>query len=173
MVVELLVRPRLELGLCQSEACNHAANAANPRYRKELTMPELKTRASDASVDKFLQGIKDEKKRQDCYQILKIMKKATKAEPKMWGTAIIGFGDYHYKYESGRENDWFLAGFSPRVQNLALYMMGGFDKEVLKKLGNYKTGKGCLYINKLEDVDLRVLNELITQSVKQSKANLK
>ena len=136
-------------------------------------MPELKTKATNASVDKFLQGIKDEKKRQDCYQILKLMTKATKAEQKMWGTAIIGFGDYHYKYESGRENDWFLAGFSPRVQNLTLYMMGGFDKEVLKKPGKYKTGKGCLYINKLEDVDLKVLNGLITQSVKQLKANLK
>ena len=136
-------------------------------------MAELKTKVNDASVDKFLQGIKDEKKRGDCYQILKIMKKATKAEPKMWGTGIIGFGDYHYKYESGRENDWFLTGFSPRVQNLTLYMMGGFDNEVLKKLGKYKTGKGCLYINKLEDVDVKVLNELITKSVKQSKANLK
>ena len=136
-------------------------------------MAELKTKVNDASVDKFLQGIKDEKKRGDCYQILKIMQKATKAEPKMWGTGIIGFGDYHYKYESGRENDWFLTGFSPRVQNLTLYMMGGFDNEVLKKLGKYKTGKGCLYINKLEDVDVKVLNELITQSVKQSKANLK
>ena len=136
-------------------------------------MAELKTKVTNASVDKFLQGIKDEKKRGDCYQILKIMKKATKAEPKMWGTGIIGFGDYHYKYESGRENDWFLAGFSPRVQNLTLYMMGGFDKEVLKKPGKYKTGKGCLYINKLEDVDLKVPNGLITQSVKQWKANLK
>ena len=109
-------------------------------------MAELKTRVTNASVDKFLQGIKDEKKREDCYQILKIMKKATKSEPRMWGTSIIGFGDYHYKYESGRENDWFLTGFSPRVQNLTLYMMGGFDNEVLKKLGKYKTGKGCLYI---------------------------
>ena len=136
-------------------------------------MAELKTRVTNASVDKFLQGVTDQKKREDCYQILKIMKKATKAEPKMWGTAIIGFGDYHYKYESGRENDWFITGFSPRKQNLTFYMMGGFDSEVLKKLGKYKTGKGCLYINKLEDVDVKVLNELITQSVKQSKANLK
>ena len=136
-------------------------------------MPELKTKATNASVDKFLQGIKGETRREDCYQILKIMEKATQAEPKLRGTAIIGFGDYHYKYESGRENDWFLAGFSPRVQNLRLYMMGGFDKEVLKKPGKYKTGKDCLYINKLEDVDLKVLNGLITQSVKQLKANLK
>lgn len=134
-------------------------------------MAELKTQVTKASVDKFLEGIKDEKKRQDCYEILKIMKKATKAEPKMWGASIVGFGDYHYVYASGREGNWFITGFSPRVQNLTLYMMGGFDSEVLKKLGKYKTGKGCLYINKLSDVDLKVLNELITTSVKQSKAN--
>ena len=134
-------------------------------------MAELKTRLTRASVEKFLEGIKDEKKRQDCYQLLKIMKKATQAEPKMWGTSIIGFGDYHYVYKSGREGDWFITGFSPRVQNLTLYMMGGFDSDALKRLGKYKTGKGCLYINKLEDVDIRVLNELITKSVKKSKAN--
>jgi hypothetical protein len=136
-------------------------------------MAELKTKVTKASVDKFLQGIKDEKKREDCYQILKIMKKATKSDPKMWGTSIIGFGDYHYKYASGRENDWFITGFSPRVQNLTLYMMGGWDQELLKKLGRYKTGKGCLYINKLEDVDTRVLNQLITTSVKKAKASPK
>ncbi len=130
-------------------------------------MSELKTKVTKVSVDKFLQEIRDEKKRADCYQILKIMKKATKAEPKMWGTNIIGFGDYHYKYESGRENDWFLTGFSPRLQNLTLYMMGGFDGELLKKLGKYKTGKGCLYINKLEDVDTKVLTKLVTKSVKK------
>jgi len=136
-------------------------------------MAELKTRVTKASVEKFLQGIRDEKKREDCYQILKIMKKATKAEPKMWGTSIIGFGDHHYVYESGREGDWFLTGFSPRVQNLTLYMMGGFDQELLKKLGKYKTGKGCLYINKLEDVDTKILNKLITTSVKKAKASSK
>jgi len=134
---------------------------------------ELKTQVTKASVNKFLEGIKDEKKRQDCYEILKIMKRATKAEPKMWGTSIVGFGDYHYMYASGREGDWFITGFSPRTQNLTLYMMGGFDSEVLQRLGKYKTGKGCLYINKLADVDLKVLNELITKSVKQSKANAK
>lgn len=136
-------------------------------------MAELKTKATKASVDQFLEGIKDEKKRQDCYEILKIMKKATKAEPKMWGTSIIGFGDHHYVYESGREGDWFLAGFSPRAQNLTLYMMGGFDPDVLRRLGKYKMGKSCLYINKLEDVDPKVLNELITKSVKTTKANAK
>jgi hypothetical protein len=136
-------------------------------------MAELKTKVTKASVDQFLQGIKDVKKREDCYQILKIMKKATKSEPKMWGPSIIGFGDRHYVYESGREGDWFLAGFSPRIQNLTLYMMGGFDQKLLKKLGKYKTGKGCLYVNKLEDVDLKVLNELIVNSVKTSKVDAK
>lgn len=134
-------------------------------------MAELKTKVTKVSVDKFLQGIKDEKKREDCYQILKIMKKATKAEPKMWGPSIIGFGDHHYVYESGREGDWFIAGFSPRIQSLTLYMMGGFDQELLKKLGKYKTGKGCLYINKLEDVDTKVLSKLITTSVRKAKAS--
>jgi len=129
-------------------------------------MAELKTQVTKASVDKFLQGIRDEIKREDCYQILKIMKRATQAEPKMWGPNIIGFGDYHYKYASGRENDWFMMGFSPRVQNITLYSMGGFDSELLKKLGKYKTGKGCLYINRLEDVDKKVLSELIGKSVK-------
>jgi len=132
-------------------------------------MAELKTKVTKASVDAFLQGIKDEKKREDCYQILKIMKKATKAEPKMWGTSIIGFGDRHYVYESGREGDWFITGFSPRAQNLTLYTTGGFDQALLKKLGKYKTGKGCLYINKLEDVDTKVLRDLITTSVKKAK----
>ncbi len=136
-------------------------------------MAELKTKVTRASVDKFLAGIKDEKRRQDCYQILKIMKQATRAEPKMWGTSIVGFGEYHYRYATGREGDWFLTGFSPRVQNLTLYMMGGFDGDVLKRLGKYKTGKGCLYINKLEDVDLRVLKELIVKSAHQAKASAK
>ena len=136
-------------------------------------MAELKTQVTRASVEKFLEGIKDERKRQDCYELLKIMKKATKAEPKMWGTSIIGFGDHHYIYESGREVDWFLTGFAPRAQNLTLYMMGGFDREALKKLGRYKTGKGCLYINKLADVDIKALNELIAKSLKNSKADAK
>ena len=136
-------------------------------------MAELKTKVTKASVEKFIEGIKDERKREDCFLLLKIMKKATRAEPKMWGPSIIGFGDYRYKYESGREGDWFIAGFSPRAQNLTLYMLGGMDGQALKKLGKYKTGKGCLYINKLEDVDLQVLNELITGSVKNAKASAK
>lgn len=133
-------------------------------------MAELKTIPTKLSVDKFLKGIKDEQKRADCYEILGLMKKATKAQPKMWGTSIVGFGNYHYVYESGREGDWFIAGFSPRKQNLTLYMMGGFSQfeDLMKKLGKHSTGKGCLYINKLEDVDTKVLREIITKSVKMA-----
>jgi Domain of unknown function (DU1801) len=134
-------------------------------------MAELKTQVTHASVDNFLQGIRDARKREGCYQIMKIMKKVTRADPKMWGTRIVRFGEYYYVYESGREGDWFLTGFSPRAQNLTLYMMGGFDPELLKKPGKFKTGKGCSYINRLEDVDARVLNELIATSVKKSKAS--
>ncbi|RPJ25204.1 MAG: DUF1801 domain-containing protein [Chloroflexi bacterium] len=134
-------------------------------------MAEIKTKIRKTSVNKFLQGIRDVKKREECQQVLRLMKRATKAEPKMWGTSIVGFGDRHYVYESGREIDWFVAGFSPCVQSLTLYLTGGFDKVTLKKLGKYKTGKNCLYINKLEDVDKKVLSELIAKSVQRSKAN--
>ena len=131
-------------------------------------MAELKTKANKASVDKFLKGIQDEQKREDCFKIVDIMKKAAKAEPQMWGTSIVGFGSYHYKYASGREGDWFLVGFSPRKQNLTLYIMSGFDEynSLLKKLGKHATGKSCLYIKRLEDVDMKVLKELVTRSVK-------
>ena len=130
-------------------------------------MVELKTKKNEASVTKFLDGVKDEKKRQDSYTILKLMQQITKAEPKMWGTSIIGFGSYHYKYASGREGDWFVTGFSPSKQNLTLYIMSGISKypDLLKKLGKFKTGKGCLYINKIEDIDIKTLKELIKQSV--------
>ena len=130
-------------------------------------MAELKTKKNESSVTKFLDGVKDEKKRQDSYTILKLMKQITKAEPKMWGTSIIGFGSYHYKYASGREGDWFVTGFSSRKQNLTLYIMSGISKypDLLKKLGKFKTGKGCLYINKIEDIDIKTLKELIKQSV--------
>jgi hypothetical protein len=133
-------------------------------------MADLKTVPTHASVDMFLTGIADEKKRADCYRILEMMKKATRAEPKMWGTSIVGFGKYHYLYESGREGDWFIAGFSPRKQNLTLYMMGGFDQfpDLMEKLGKYSTGKGCLYINRLEDVNIQVLKKLISESVKSA-----
>jgi hypothetical protein len=138
------------------------------RGPKEIPMAELRTKATNASVTDFLNSVADEQKRKDCFEVLKIMKQATKSEPKMWGPSIVGFGDYHYVYGSGRENDWFLAGFSPRKQNLTLYLMSGLDryKDLLKKLGKYSTGKGCLYIKKLADVDTKVLKELVEESVK-------
>ena len=134
-------------------------------------MAELKTKPNKASIEKFLNSVKDEKKRTDSYKILGLMKKITKEEPVMWGPSVVGFGKYHYKYESGREGDFFITGFSPRKQNLTLYIMSGFKKypELMKKLGKYKTGSSCLYINKLEDVDMKVLKELISESVKYIK----
>ncbi len=129
-------------------------------------MADLKTKVNDASVDEFLEGFPEDK-RKDCYTILEMMKTITNNEPKMWGTSIIGFGDYHYEYKSGREGDFFLTGFSPRKQNLTLYINGGFDQYsgLLEKLGKYKTSKACLYIKKLTDVDMQVLQEIITKSV--------
>jgi hypothetical protein len=133
---------------------------------------EIKTRVNDASVDEFLNSVKDEAVRADSYEILKMMKQAAKEEPKMWGTSIVGFGSYHYKGAGGREGDWMLTGFSPRKQNLTIYIMGGFEphKDHLKKLGKHKTSAGsCLYIRKLEDVDKKVLKEIITASVRRMK----
>lgn len=130
-------------------------------------MAELKTKPTEQSVDQFLSYIDEEKRKQDCVTILKLMKQVTKEEPKMWGNSIFGFGTYHYRYESGREGDWFLTGFSPRKQNLTIYIMPGFNRygQLLAKLGKHSTGKGCLYINKIEDINLDVLRELIEESV--------
>lgn len=126
-------------------------------------MAELKTKATAASVEDFISGIADEQKRKDCTEIAKMMQEATGEKPKMWGPAIIGFGNVHLKYASGRELDWFTIGFSPRKANIALYL--GYDilqhKKTLEKLGNYKTGKSCLYISKLEETDTAVLKKLI------------
>lgn len=131
-------------------------------------MAENKTQKTDASVIDFLNTIPDETKRQDSFKIVEVMQQASGAAPKLWGPSIIGFGDSHYKYESGREGDWFQVGFSPRKQNLALYIRGGLPlyETQLARLGKYKTGKGCLYINKLSDVNLDVLREMIEQSLK-------
>ena len=136
---------------------------------------ELKTKVNEASVEKFLNAVTDEQTRTDCYEILKLMKQVTKEEPKMWGASIVGFGSYHYKGASGREGDWMLTGFSPRKQNLTLYLMHGFDAhaDLLKKLGKHKTSMGCLYIKKLDDVDKKVLKELVTASVKRMKQSSK
>ena len=129
---------------------------------------EIKTKVNDASVEGFLNSVEDDQKRKDSFEIIKMMKQATKEEPKMWGSAIIGFGSYHYKYESGREGDMPIIGFSPRKQSLTLYVGLGDDSEnpLLKKLGKYTTGKVCLYIKKLADVDRTVLQELINESAK-------
>jgi len=128
---------------------------------------ELKTKQTDQSVEAFLSRIEGDKIRQDSFAILELMKQVTGKEPKMWGDSIVGFGNYHYKYASGREGDMPLVGFSPRKQNLTLYIMSGFTDydDLLNKLGKYKTGKACLYINKIEDIDLHTLQELVRLSV--------
>ena len=130
-------------------------------------MAELKTKKTELSVDAFIKKIPEAQKQKDAFTICGLMEKVTKAKGKMWGSAIIGFGDRHLKYESGRELDWFVMGFSPRKQNLTLYISGTVREQqaLLKKLGKYKTGKGCLYINKLEEVDLAVLIELINKGL--------
>ena len=134
-------------------------------------MAELKTKLNDASVTDFLNKIKNEDQRKDSFEILKIMQQVTKQEPKMWGSSIIGFGNVHLKYASGRELDWFTLGFSPRKANTTLYLTGGLESytDLLSKLGKHKTGGGCLYITKLKDVDIKVLKEIIKQSVKAAK----
>lgn len=130
-------------------------------------MAELKTKQNEQSVTDFLQLVPDERKRNDSFAILEMMKEVTGQEPKMWGDSIVGFGTYHYKYASGREGDWFVTGFSPRKQNLTLYIMSGFDEyeALLGKLGKYKTGKACLYITRLSDVNMAVIKELVQKSV--------
>jgi len=130
-------------------------------------MAELKTKKTELSVADFLNSITETQKKEDAFSILKLMEKATKAKAKMWGSAIIGFGDTHLKYESGRELDWFIMGFSPRKQNFALYITGAVTNQqaLLKKLGKYKTGKGCLYINKLAEIDMAVLKEIIMKGL--------
>jgi len=130
-------------------------------------MSKPKTQKTKASVEEFLKSVANERKRKDSLAILELMREVTGEKPAMWGTSIIGFGTYHYKYASGREGEWPLVGFSPRKQNLALYIMSGFDQyeSLLEDLGKYKIGKSCLYINKLDDVDRKTLRELIRQSV--------
>jgi hypothetical protein len=132
-----------------------------------MAKADLKTKSTGENVSKFLDGITDEKRRKDCYAVLKLMREITRAEPEMWGDSIVGFGRYHYIYESGREGEWFLTGFSPRKQNLTLYLMAGFDDygDLMGKLGKYKTGKSCLYVKQLEDIDQSVLKKLIKKSV--------
>jgi hypothetical protein len=136
-------------------------------------MSELKTRPTNQDAAAYLNSVENEKKRRDSFTILEMMKDVTGEPPQMWGISIVGFGSYHYKYTSGREGDWFLTGFAPRKQNLTMYIMAGFDQydALLEKLGKYKTGKSCLYINKIEDVDQDVLRELVRLSVEHMQKN--
>lgn len=134
-------------------------------------MTELKTKPTGDDVRAFLDTIEDEQKRADSFAILELMESIVGEPAKMWGSSIVGLAEYHYKYASGREGDWFLAGFSPRKQALTLYLMPGIERyaDLLEKLGKHKIGKGCLYVKRLADVDLVVLEKLIRQSVKHLK----
>jgi hypothetical protein len=134
-------------------------------------MTENKTKATDASVESYLSGIVDESRRKDCEDVSAMLAKATNEQPKMWGTSIVGFGIYRYKYESGREGETPLAGFASRKGDITLYLESGFPgrEKLLAKLGKHKTGKGCLYIRKLSDVDRNVLEQLIVDSVAERK----
>ncbi len=136
-------------------------------------MVTLKTRETTASVEKFLNSIVDETRRNDAFTVLALMKQVTGEEAKMWGSAIIGFGSRKLVYESGRELDWMNVGFSPRKANITLYIMDGFAKyePLLARLGKHKTGKSCLYIDTLENVDVNVLKKLVEQSVQHIKSN--
>jgi hypothetical protein len=135
-------------------------------------MAEIKTKKNSASVEDFINAVPDEKKREDSLELLRMFKEVTGESPSMWGTSIVGYGLYHYKSEkSSQEGDWPLAGFSPRKQNLTIYIMNGTDnyKELFIKLGKYKTSVGCLYISKLSDVDVKVLGKIIKASYTDSK----
>ena len=130
-------------------------------------MADLKTKQTEQSVESFLDKINNKQVRADCDIIIRLMKKVTGAPPKMWGSSIIGFGQYHYKYESGHEGDMCLAGFSPRKQNISLYLMAGIpgQDELLKKIGKHKAGKGCVYVKQLKDIDISILEKMIKKSV--------
>lgn len=135
-------------------------------------MAEPKTKMTDASVTKFIEGVDDERKRRDCFTLVDLMTRIVKADPKMWGTSIVGFGTYTYSYASGKALEWPLAGFSPRKRDLTIYLMSGFTRyeELMAKLGKHKTGKSCLYVKTLDDVHMPTLKTLITESVKVMKA---
>ena len=138
-------------------------------WRPIIVMAELKTKQTKASVAAFLSTVTDKTKRADCKLVAKMMREATGKRAKLWGTSIVGFDSYDYTYESGRSGTWPICGFSPRAQNISIYIMPGFKKfeKLMMKLGKFKTGRSCLYIKNLDDVDLKVLNTLIKASVKE------
>jgi hypothetical protein len=135
-------------------------------------MAELKTKENNQSVDAFLATVEDPRKREDCYTLVKIMQAATGEGPRMWGDAIVGFGRYRYKYATGRTGEWPIVAFSPRKQNLTLYIMAGFElyDELLSRLGKHTTGKSCLYVKRLSDLDMEVLETLVEASVAHMRA---
>ena len=134
-------------------------------------MSKLKTTQNEADVNAFLEAVENPRRRADARQVLDLLQAVTGEPPKMWGSSIVGFGSYHYRYASGREGDWPVVGFSPRKQNLVIYIMPGFSDygDLLGKLGKYRTGKSCLYVNKLDDVNLELLEQLVRESVKEMK----
>ena len=134
-------------------------------------MAENKTKATEASVESYISAIEDEARRKDCEALTSLMTKATKQPPKMWGTSIVGFGSYHYKYESGREGNSCLTGFSSRKGDISIYLVADFpgQGELLAKLGKHKMGKGCLYVRKLSDVDPKILEQLVIGTVAERK----
>ncbi|HSJ35120.1 MAG TPA: DUF1801 domain-containing protein [Acidimicrobiia bacterium] len=136
-------------------------------------MAELKTKKHDGDVDAFLAGIEDEAKREDARELRQMMAEVTGDDGAMWGDSIVGFGSYHYRYASGREGDWFEVGFSPRKRNLTVYLVSGFrDRDgLLPRLGKHTTGKACLYLRRLSDVDRDVLRQLVEASVDQTRAS--
>lgn len=129
-------------------------------------MSDLKTQPTEANVESFIESVDDEQKRTDAKSLLQIMSDITQHDPVLWGDSLIGFGQYQYQYASGRQGEWFRVGFSPRKQNLTLYIMNGFSQyqHLLTQLGKHKTGKSCLYINKLSDVDVDILKQMIALS---------
>ena len=135
-------------------------------------MATNKTVKTGACVDEFIEGVENGRRREDGMALLEMMREVTGLEPEMWGTSIVGFGDLHYKYESGREGDFFLTGFSPRKRSLSLYVMGDFDgyDALLARLGKHRKGASCLYVNKLADVDADVLREIVRRSYESAKA---
>lgn len=135
-------------------------------------MSDLKTKPNDASVETYLDSVENPRRREDARRVLALMREITGEPPKMWGSSIVGFGSYHYTYASGREGDWPLVGFAPRKQNLVLYIMPGFARydALLAALGKHRTGRSCLYVNKVADIDPTVLEELIRESVAEMKS---
>ena len=134
---------------------------------------ELKTKENDANVRAFIDQVEHETRRADSFKLLEMMQRLTDRPAVMWGSSIIGFGKYHYKYKSGREGEFFITGFSPRKTAMTVYIMPGYQdySEMLDRLGKHKIGKSCLYINKLDDIDESVLEELITAGIAYMKAN--